>query len=253
MTNQSSRSTYYFIGRLYPVEFCSKFNLQETNIGDGMILEVFWDGIAIWVAGTKKDFNLLRPKVGEAFELVIAAFILITNVKIGLTLQSWVQAKNCVSKNNVIGFIIPPGSKLPSPSQKSKSSLAWKKAGKYYSNISKSFYHRLALKDFKTCVSTYGDDAFFYAYRIIEDIRRAATSHMPDGLETKEYWNEMHKKLGTSKAQIDPLTKISEAIRHGDLNNSVLKHARKNREKMLNIATSILKAEFKIAFKGFLN
>lgn len=252
MSSKNNKSTYYFIGRLSPIEFCTKFNPGEIHLRNGLVLEVFWDGIAIWIPGTAKKFDILRPKVMDAFEIIIATFILLTNIRVNFTLQSWVEAKNCVSKSNIIGFIIPPGTKLSTPNQKSRPSTAWRRAGKYYLSIASSFYHRLALKDFKACISSYGDDAFFYAYRVVEDIRRAVTGHMPDDLETKKYWAEMHKILGTSKVQIDPLTDVSKKVRHGAVNDPIVKRARKNKDKIINIALAILKKEFKRSFKGLL-
>src|SRR5258708_5511749 len=120
MSHKNKKSTYYFIGRLSPVEFCSKFNPGEIHLGNGFVLEVFWDGIAIWIPGTQKKFDLLRPKVMDAFEIITNAFILITNTRLNFTLQSWIEAKDCTSKSNLIGFILPAGSKLSSPSQKSR-------------------------------------------------------------------------------------------------------------------------------------
>lgn len=252
MANKHKKSTYYFIGRLSPVEFCTKFNPGELHLGNGFVMEVFWDGIAIWISGTAKTFDVLRPQVMNAFDVVISTFILLTNNRINFTLQSWVEAKKCISRNNIIGFIIPPGTKISTPNPKSRPSVAWRKAAKYYSKIEKNFYHRMALKDFNNCINAYGDDSFFYAYRVVEDVRRAITGHMKEGLDTKEYWKEMHRILGTTKGQIEPLTRVSEKVRHGEINHSIMKNARKNKEKIVNISIAILKKEFKRSFKGLL-
>jgi hypothetical protein len=247
-----NKSTYYWIGRLSPSEFCTDFNPGEIHLGNGWVLDIFQDGISIWIPGINKTFDKLKPLIIDAFEIIITSFMFITNKKLNFNLQSWVEAKGVVSKSNMIGFLIPPGAKEISPNPRSRASAAWRKAGRYYLKINNSFYHKLSLKDYKNCISTLGDDSFFFAYRIVEDIRKAVTQHLPDNLEEANYWNEMHKILGTSKKQIDPLTEAAKEVRHGNINSKIIVNARKKREYILSIAFNIMKNEFKRSFKGII-
>lgn len=242
-------STFYFIGKLHPWEACVNFNPGEVHLGNGWVFELITDGTAIWIPGTDRKFNELRSEVQEAFEIIITTFVLITNKKLSFTLQNWVEAVDIVSKKNWIGFILPPGSSASKANPKSRVNVVWRRVGKAYIKIKNSFYHKLALRDFRNCIESRGDDSFFYAFRIVEDVRHAVTSHLPEGKTRDFYWQEMHKILGTSKQAIEPLTEVAEKVRHGDLNNKVVIEARKNREAILNIAYSILRDEFKRSFK----
>jgi hypothetical protein len=245
-------STYYFIGRLSPAEFCTNFNPGEIHLGNGLVLDIFQDGISIWIPGTRENFDAIRSMVVETFDITITTFMFITNLKLNFNLQSWVEAKGIVSKKNIIGFIIPPGAKRINPNRRSRVSASWRKAGKYYLRIKDSFYHKVALKDYKNLINTLDDDAFFYAYRVVEDIRGAVTQHLPDGLKKDKYWEEMHKVLGTNKGQIDPLVRVSEKVRHGDVHSQVVIEARKRRDQIINIALEVMKKEFKRTFKGLI-
>jgi hypothetical protein len=245
-------STYYFIGRLSPPIHCRYFNPGEIHLKNGFVVDVFNELICIWVPGTEESFDKLRSSVLEAFDIIITVFIFITNKKLAFQLAYWVEAKEVISKKNIIGYIVPTGEKLISPSRKGKYAVAWRKAARFYLKIEDSFYHKMAIKDYKNCISSLGDDAFFYAFRIIEDIRRAATRNLPEGLDKKKYWEEMHKILGTSENSILPLTEVSEKVRHGELDSSIVINARKKREEIINTALDVMRKEFRRSFRGLL-
>jgi hypothetical protein len=245
-------STYYFIGRLSPAEFCTNFNPGEIHLGNGLVLDIFQDGISIWIPGTRENFDAIRSMVVEAFDITITTFMFITNLKLNFNLQSWVEAKGIVSKKNIIGFIIPPGARRINPNRRSKYSALWRRAGRFYLKIKESFHHKIALSDYKNLINTYGDDAFFFAYRIVEDIRRTVTHHLGDGLEKEKYWREMHNILGTNKSQIDPLVKVAEKVRHGEVDAQVVIEARERRDQIIKIALEIMKSEFKRSFRGLI-
>ena len=129
------------------------------------------------------------------------------------------------------------------PKEKSRHSNAWRKAGKHYLKIKTSFHHRIALRDYNNCINSSTEDAYFYAFRIIEDIRAATTQHLPKGQKKQVYWDEMHKVLGTNEKMFKPLTDVSESVRHGDLKARVVRKA--NKDVLRNIAIDVMKREFK--------
>lgn len=245
-------STYFFIGRLSPAEDCSKFHPGEIRLDKNWMLDICRDGISIWIPGTRKSFDELKPAVLDAFDIVINTFMLITGERLDFNFQNWVETRGIVSKSNMIGWIVSSFASKATPKKRNKFNVAWRKVGKFYPKILANFYHRMALRDFKSCITISGDDAFFYAYRIVEDIRRAVTINLADGLPTDKYWEEMHSILGTSKKQIDPLTRVAKYVRHGDTKSHIVRGARRRKKQLIEIALSVMKKEFKWTFKGLI-
>ena len=95
------KSTYYFLGRLSPIEFCVNFNPGEIHFGNNWALDIYQDGISIWIPGTKEKFDVLKPLVIEAFDLIVTLFTFITNIRLSFTLQNWVEAMGVISKRNM--------------------------------------------------------------------------------------------------------------------------------------------------------
>jgi len=249
MTTKRKRSTFYFIGQLSPEDLCIKFHPGEIKLGNGLILDIYQHGLAIWIPGTTQEFSKLKSQALEAVEIVLNTFMLITGGKLNFRLINWVEAKGVVSKKNTIGFIISHP-KIIHRKERSRHSSAWRRIGKHYLRIKRSFYHRIALRDYNNCMNSSTEDAYFYAFRIIEDIRAATTQHLPKGLKKKDYWDEMHKALGTNESMLKPLTDVSESVRHGDLKNKSVQKA--NKDVLRQIAVDVMKKEFKRTFKGLI-
>lgn len=245
-------STYYFIGRLYPEELCGRYHPGEIPLEKGWILDVFHVGVCLWNPRISQEFRYTGTYAKDAVDIIVTMFNFVTNSKLKFRFDNWVEAKEVKSKKNIIGWYLPRLPKQKSLSPGNKLNRAWKRVGKFFPNVRTSFYHRLTLKDYQNCIDTAGDDAFFYAYRVVEDIRRAATQHLPVGTKEKDQWDEMHKILGTSKSRIDPLTEVSTDVRHGDINSPKMVAARENREQIINIAIDIMRREFRRSFKGLI-
>ena len=255
MLAKMKSSTYYFIGKLHPEEYCVNFNPREILLPNGWVLDVFVSGISIWNPKVKEDFNFFSPIIREMLDTTVIAFNFLSGFNLKYTLHNWVEAKEVRSKENIIGWIFPKGQKFKknTPSPRNKFNAKWRRAGKSCLAINKSIYHKIALRDYQNCIDAESDDRFFYAYRIVEDIRRAVTRKMRAGLDDKIYWARMHKILGTNKSMIDPLTEVAEAVRHGDLTHNVVVNARKNSVQILGIGFDVMKREFKKSFKGLFN
>ena len=243
-------ATYYFIGKLSPEESCIWFNPREIQLGGGWVLDIFKSGIALWNPKVDRDAPQIREFVKDTLDTVVTTFNFLTKLKLKHTVTNLIEARDVVSTNNLIWWYLPEFYVKRPASSKNKWNRTWRKVGKFYRRIGNSFYHKIALRDFQNCIDSVGDDSFFYAFRIVEDIRRATTSHLPPGKETADYWAEMHKILGTREATIRPLTEVSTKVRHGDFNDPIVLRARAKKDEIINIALDVMKRAFKLKFKG---
>jgi hypothetical protein len=99
---------------------------------------------------------------------------------------------------------------------------------------------RLAFKDLGFSLHDRGDDAFIYAYRAVENARRFHAAKV-SATETTPVWPPLHAALGTSEAQLQPLTDAATSLRHGDTKSAALAAARVNRDATLVLAEDILR------------
>lgn len=240
------RSTYFFIGKLS--DNLAKYQVQQIPLKNNFYFEVYLSGISIW-GNTKEPFDKLFPKIKEMFKTIIAAFVFKTNKPLFYSLENWLETKEVIAEKNIIGWLFPPFSPIEPYPQRSRKNTAWKKAVWLFNNLhNKNGNYLLALKDYYSALTDTSDDAFLFAYRSIEDICRAVNGC--DETEKSE-WIKLHKRLRTSKSVINPLTKVAEKVRHGNKNHKIVIQARKNRNKLIDIAYYIIEKELKITFPKF--
>jgi len=256
--NKKGNKTYYFTATLNPPEYCRDFNPGELHIGNGYVIDIFFNGITIWNPKLRADFVKIRPFVNEIFDMLISTFIFREHMiskrifKLSLSIQRCIEARDVSSKSNLIWTLDYPVKKIYSPSTKARVNVTWRRAAKYFKAIHQSSNHKIMLKDYKSCIGDSGDNAFFFAYRIIEDIRRAI--NLEKGITDERNWKELHKSLNTRKTFIDPLTNVATKVRHGNIKSPIVVNARQKdkREKILKIAFDLMKREFERKFPGFL-
>lgn len=254
---KKGNKTYYFTATLNPAEYCRDFNPGELYLGNGYRLDIFFNGITIWNPNLKSTFVKVRPIVWEAFDTLIAAFIFREHIvsnrifKLSINIQRCIEAMNVKADANLIWTLDYPG-KIYTPSPKSRVNVTWRRVAKFFPKINKSVNHKIALKDYLACINEPGDNAFFFAYRIIEDIKRAIDSE--NNIVDEQDWSGLHNALNVDKKFMDPLIKIANEVRHGDLNSHLVVNARKKnrRKKILGIAFDLMKREFKRKFPRFL-
>ena len=99
---------------------------------------------------------------------------------------------------------------------------------------------RLAFKDLGFSLRDRGDDAFLYAYRAVENAGRFHAAKV-SAAETTPVWPPLHAALGTSEAQLQPLTDAAASIRHGDTKSAALAAPRVNRDATLVLAEEVLR------------
>ena len=230
MTNQIS--TYYFIGKFEPHEECSDFNPGELDIGNGWILDIFRDLACIWNSKVSSPFKDVSPFIHRAFALATALFIFRSKIMIDHRFSHWIEAKEVQASKNIIGAYV---SRFSEPRRNARINVHWKKTARIFPKIIDNQFVRLALKDYISAIKDTGDDAYFFAYRSVENICRFI-SGAQDEFKTA-HWNKMHKELGTTKSYIDPLLSVATDIRHGNFDGSSLTNTRKSRQQILDISS----------------
>lgn len=249
MPARNRTSTYFFVGRLS--DHTAKYQIQQEPLLDGFHLEIYLDGIALWV-NTDKPFKRLYPEVKEIFNLIVSAFVFKTEKPLGYTLNNWVESKKVISSENIIGWVFPHFTPLKPLRKNARESLPWRKAAWLYRNLSNgNNNHRLALKDYRAALSDTTQDAFLFAFRALEDVCRAVT----DAEEIYEpEWNQMHNTLKTTSTErykIMDLTKISAKVRHGNVNHKIVPRSKKKKDEYLEVVHKTLARELKRTFPQF--
>ena len=226
--------TYYFTATLNPPDYCHKFNPGELDLGGGYRLDIFFNGIAIWNPSLEAKYEVVSSFVYEAFHTVVAAFIFREHIvynkaynKLSLTINRCIEAMDIKAEHNVIWTLDYAG-KMYTPNTDALPNVTWRKVAKFFPQINSSFHHKIMLQDYYNCVNDFGDNAFFFAYRILEDIREEI--NLEKGIKKEQYWLEMHKVLDTNEAFMKPLTDVATKVRHGNLKSSVVVEARKRRK-----------------------
>lgn len=243
--------TYFYLGKLYPEENCIYFNPGEIPLEKGWVLDIYASGMHLWNHRLNPKKYDVRAFVKEAYSILVSAFNFITDSKLRYVQTNLIEAKGIKSKNNLIwGFYDKTFLKRPG-SRKNRFNRAWKRIGKSFPSLRRSFYHKVILRDYQNCIDSVGDDRFFYAYRIIENVRRVTTRHLPN-FEDKEYWDDMHKILGTNRSQIEGLISAAKMVRHGDFKDLKLRRARRNADAILETAFRFMAIEFKRSFKNII-
>ncbi|HMS22689.1 MAG TPA: hypothetical protein PKA38_02885 [Candidatus Levybacteria bacterium] len=236
---KNEASTYFFIGRIS--DFSAEYQVQNKFIDGNYVFELFMSGISIW-GKSDKPFEEVRSEIIQMLDTIFGLFTLSTNKPLIYTLEHWVETKENVATKNIIGWFKPTNNPVRVRSMRSPINTAWKNSVKYCRKVlSSNPNYSLALQDYHKSIIDTGDEAFFYAYRAVEDICRAV-SGMDDTKESA--WDKMHKDLGTTKEQLDSLLKVAEEIRHGKKNTQKIKDARTKRAELLGASKQIVEIAF---------
>ncbi len=254
---KKGNKTYYFTASLNPAETCRDFNPGELNLGEGYRLDIYFNGITIWNPNLKANFVKINKFIRETFDIIIPAFIfrehIISNriFKLSLSMQRCIEAMNVKAEHNLIWTLDYPG-KIYAPSTKARVNVSWRRVARFFPLISRNINHKIALKDYLACINDSGDNAFFFAYRILEDIRGAINLEL--NISDERDWSGMHKLLISDESFMKPLTEVATKVRHGNLNSPIVVSTRKkrNKKKLLNIAFELMRREFKRKYSGYL-
>lgn len=254
---KKGNKTYYFTASLNPAENCRDFNPGELYLGEGYRLDIFFNGITIWNPTLKANFIKINKFVKEAFDIIIPAFIfrehIISNriFRLSLSMQKCIEAMNIKAEHNLIWTLDYPG-KIYTPSTKALVNVSWRHVAKFFPSINRNVNHKIALKDYLACINDSGDNAFFFAYRIINDIKWAIDLEL--SINNEKDWSGVHRLLNTDENFMKPLTEVATKVRHGNVNSPIVIRARKkrNRNRLLGIAFELMKREFQRQYLGYL-
>ena len=226
-------STVVFVYRLSPREVCYSFLVDNKILSNGMVFEAILDAIDIQFRGDYSDFIKLRDMVDSVMDSIIAAHAFYSMSPLSYVRLNWVEMKENIPNDKTIIGLFDPAFKLRGyPRRDHPDNEKFHKACALFPYTEATPELRRALKDYRMALLQLGEDAYFYAYRAVENIRLYfAPSKEGD-------WHLMHEKLGTSKEFIEPLTKQAKDARHG--NYSAVLTDGDTRNKCLDISRKVL-------------
>jgi hypothetical protein len=198
------------------------------------------------------DFDALRTHAQDIFEVGLAVDALIRLTERGdvrrklsrraLT-HSWLEVREVEAKANIVGTVHTRYG-LGNVEMDGQAARDFAAALRAAWVIVQEPAARLAFKDYGQSLAQRGDDAFLYAFRAIENVRRSCA---PDTVkangDVQPHWGEMHTALGTSEEVLRSLTDAAVAIRHGDTGGDRLVEVRDEpqRESTLALADDVLR------------
>ncbi len=235
-------SALWVYGRLSP-EKATRFYAEEVEIANGAKVETIVDGIAVWSRPGAAVARSLR-EARELLGLIVASYALITRMPLDLALGGWVEATNASFDGTVVGFtvdtrghkaVIPPDGRK---SRDMRTSIALAAATLHRSPW------RLAIRDVYAALREEragSDDAFVFAWRAVEDVRRAVA---PSGATRRGEWASLHAHLGTTerafKRRTRSLYRARHAVAHGDDSDPALISARNRPRHRVEIGRRIV-------------
>jgi len=250
MGNQAS--TYFFIGRLGSSPL--RFQVQDADAGDGLRLDVYLDAISAW-GTTVEPFDTFRVAVRTTLDFIVAAYAFKARHALDYRLDNWVEVKGVIGNAGIVGRFLAPNEAPPTlPSTRSPTNTPWKLAARL--NRSRlaggvTQNHVLALRDYQQAMLDPSDNAFFFAWRAVEDVCRTV-ANVTD--VSAAAWGTMNVALNTTQQMTQPLNDASIAVRHNVMSpqrQAQLAAARANRAQTLNIAHQVVDAEMHRTFPWF--
>jgi hypothetical protein len=238
--------TYFVLAEVEPKEVMN-FRVEDgIQLDEDTTLEVMGHALAYWrPSGTELDILELRAAAQDMFDVTLAIDALVRleagEDRLALsrraTIQWWLEAREVEARANVIGTV-HARYRLGNFEVDGKAGRNFAAAAKAAWAVRMHPNARLAFKDFGVCLADVSDDAFFFAYRAIENVRRYFATDAE-----KSDWGPMHAALGTTENGIKPLTSAATAIRHGQGDGTGLIAARGElaREQTLAIGDDVLR------------
>jgi hypothetical protein len=230
-------SAFWFHGRIHPAPRVPAFYAEEIQVEEDVTLEIICEGISVWAKpGTKR-----YKQPGEAtdlFRLVFSAYALLGRDAFDPELEGWIEATKAQLEGSMVGFIIP---RSIGPEEKESAETKRVQAAADLAIAVREFPSlRLAIRDIYAAVRDRdaSDDAFFFAYRAVEDCARALSGADTD-IGGKE-WAALHERLGLDpdegKERLEPLTRARRAAAHGNESAEQLQDARLKKAQLIDLA-----------------
>jgi hypothetical protein len=240
--------TYFVFADVEPKELMT-FGVEDgIQLDDDSTLEVLGHMLAYWTI-SDEAIDDLRAFVQDVFDVTLAIYALIRldrgdkrkALRLRADLHSWLEVREFKAEANVVGTI------HERYQAGGVTELDGERAGDFTTAAHAAWRFvreptlRLAFKDLGLSLRDRGDDAFLYAYRAVENARRFFHADKVTATETKPVWRPLHEALGTSEAQLQPLTDAATSIRHGDTQSAALDAARATRDPTLALGEDVLR------------
>lgn len=90
---RSHNSTFYFIGKLCPDEWCHRYNPGEIHVENGWTLDIFHNGISLWNSKVSSKFDSVGTYAKDALETIVTLFNFLSDSKLKCKIENWVEAK----------------------------------------------------------------------------------------------------------------------------------------------------------------
>ena len=248
MANRAS--TYFIIGTLFPDADCLAFNPGEMALGRGWVLDICYTLVSVWNPRLRRPFHVLKPMVREYLSLLVDLYSFHANKLLSFRLVHWVETREVVAKQNMIGFFMGTDSIRISRNRNNPQNRRWRKVAKIFPDVLSQVHLRLAVKDQVNAMRDEGQDSMFFAYRAVEHVCRSVSDVA--GQISPADWAKMHQAIGTSKPLIDPLIKAATQVRHGDIAGRQVARAKHRRDKLLAISRDVLIRRFQYTHRGFI-
>lgn len=228
-------SAFWFYGRLHPAARVPPFQAEEVEVVEGVRLEVIRDGIGVWSIPGTRTFKSPREAT-ELFGLVVGAYALLARSSFTVSSDGWVEARKASLDGSILGF----QAQMTSAEQvrrDSEESACLRAACETAVALRTHPNYRLAIADVHGALRAPGSDAFFYAYRAIESVARAAAEG--SGSEDPD-WPRFHRRVGIDpdegRKKLEPLRRARNALAHGDPDAKVIHDAERIREQLIDVA-----------------
>ncbi len=249
------RRTFFALADLEPKDVADFGITPGIPLDEDSTLECIGHLLSYWTITDVPRLETLQATAQDVFDMAIAVYVLIRrdrgddwrSLPERAIQHSWLELRDVEARANVVGTI-HARYRQPLPSGESRLEIDGPKANDFklaalaawrLRNVAPV---RLAFRDFLFGAGQLGDDAFLYAYRAVENVRRSLG---PDAVEasgrTTPDWNAMHQALGTSRAQLSDLTDAATCVRHGSEHDSGIVNARSNRKQVLALADDVMK------------
>lgn len=245
--------TFFFIADIEPRD-AIRFGIEEgIQFNKDSTLEILGPLLAFWTVTDQDEFNALRVRAQDLFDVTLALHALIRLRRGSVRrreaagtralMRSWVETR-VESRANVIGTVVHDR-----PRQAVRFAGREKNDFRAAAHGAWTFIGqpncRLALKDYGLSLRERGDDAFLFMWRAIENVRRV---YAPDTVDAQgrfwPNWGAMNLALKTDKKSLTPLRKPATAVRHGHLDDAELARARlpRARPRRLAIGDRVMEA-----------
>jgi hypothetical protein len=216
-------SSYVFIYTLVPENRCYNLRYESGNYFSENFQAEFrlsvWQSMLLiyYLDKSGVTFEIVRRRAELFVRMLMMgrAFFNSAQRPLDYYPTHWVELPP-QSQRVVVGNI----SNEPNPDMQHPENKSFVEAERILPLVSEHASLRRALEDFVSSISNASPDAYFYAYRAIENVRSHFQKSGRDE-ERKLAWNAMNIALNCRKEDYDELVRLSEKHRHAKVDEQI--------------------------------